>query len=86
MGAPIGVVEIHLQLEIAAPVKVPPHTPPTPLPPLFSTTGSMSNEICYHLVLKKTFVLQECKLFSFGIKGLQECKFGIKTGFTVVGI
>ena len=23
-GAPIGVVEIHLQLEIAAPVKVPP--------------------------------------------------------------
>ena len=31
MGAPIDVVEIHLQLEIAAPVKVPPsrtHPPP----------------------------------------------------------
>ena len=26
MDAPIGVIEIHLQLEIAAPVKVPPGT------------------------------------------------------------
>ena len=33
MGAPIGVVEIHLQLEIAVPVRVPP--PPSPThPPL----------------------------------------------------
>ena len=30
-GAPIGVVEIHLQLEIAAPVKV---LPPSLVPPL----------------------------------------------------
>ena len=35
MGAPISVVEIHLQLEIAAPVKVPPGAP-TPLPPPFA--------------------------------------------------
>ena len=33
MGAPIGVIEIHLQLEIAAPVKVAPATVQLELPP-----------------------------------------------------
>ena len=34
MGAHIGVVEIHLQLELAAPVKVPPpRIPPPPIAP-----------------------------------------------------
>ena len=41
MGAPIGVVEIHLKVEIATPGKVPPRSvaPSPPPPPLCSATG-----------------------------------------------
>ena len=40
MGAPIGVVEIHLRLEIAAAIKVPSAPSPPPPPPVCSATDA----------------------------------------------